>query len=161
VAMTAPVVEVSVPASFVETFLVVADVCLKQDPLDNKAVPTNRIKKLWEMVEYGAPWNQQYFQVVRDKLDRMGIISIFDRKHRSGKAWRWDAGDRFPEQDYREEQRKLRERNRLPAGEAASLRDLVGITTIVQNYKVHNTLYEVAEEISGLQEQIPEVRGPP
>lgn len=103
---------------------------------------------------------QQYFQVVRDRFDRMGIISIFERNHRSGKAWRWEAGERFPDKDYREEQRKLRERSRLP-GEAVSLGDLVGITTIVQNYKVHNTLYQVAEEISGLQEEIPEVRGPP
>ena len=58
----------------------------------------------------GAPWNQTYFQVVRDRLDRMGIIGIFDKRHRSGKAWRWEAGD-FPSQDYREEQKKLRERS--------------------------------------------------
>jgi hypothetical protein len=160
VTMTAPVQDVSVPANFVETFLAVADFCLRQDPLDNKAVPTNRIKKLWEMVEGGAPWNQQYFQVVRDRMDRMGIISIFDRNHRSGKAWRWEAGE-FPSQDYREEQRKLREQSRLPAGEAGSYRDLVAITTNVMNFKVHNTLYQDGEGISGLREEIPEVRGPP
>ena len=51
VAMTVSRTEVSVPAKFVETFLVVADFCLQQDPLENKAVPTNRIKKLWAMVD--------------------------------------------------------------------------------------------------------------
>ena len=91
VAMTAPTTTVSVPANFVETFLVVADFCLQQDPLENKAVPTNRIKKLWKMVAGGAAWNQQYFQIVRERLHRMGIIRIFDRQHHSGKAWRWEA----------------------------------------------------------------------
>ena len=103
------------------------------------AVPTNRIKKLWKMVEGGAPWNQHYFQVVRDRMDRMGIISIFDRNHHNGKAWRWEAGESFPEEDYREEQRKLRQKQRLPGGEAEDLRDLVGITTFVKNNQVHNS----------------------
>jgi hypothetical protein len=159
--MTAPVTEISVPAKFVETFLAVAEFCLQRDPLENKAVPTSRIKKLWEMVKGGSPWNQQYFQVVRDRFDRMGIISIFDRQHRSGKAWRWEIGDVFPKEDYREEQRKLRERTRLPAGEPGSFRDLVGSTKIVMNYKVHNTLYQDADPIRGPQEEIAEVRGPP
>ena len=96
VAMTAPITEVSVPARFVETFLVVADFCLQQDPLENKAVPTNRIKKLWAMVEGGAAWNQRYYQVVRDRLHRLGIIRITDRHHDNGKAWRWDTGTNLP-----------------------------------------------------------------
>ena len=121
VAMTVSRTEVSVPAKFVETFLVVADFCLQQDPLDNKAVPTNRIKKLWKMVTGGAAWNQQYFQIVRERLHRMGIIRIFDRQHHSGKAWRWEASDSFPADDYRKEQRKLRERSRLRTGVAGKL----------------------------------------
>jgi hypothetical protein len=161
VTMTAPVVQVSVPANFVETFLAVVNFCLQQDPLANKAVPTNRIKKLWEMVEGGAAWNQQYYQVVRDKLNRMGIIRIFDRKHRTGKAWRWESGECFPEQDYREEQRRLREEARMPTGEAGSYRDLVGIKNTVQNFKVHNTPYGDGGGISRLQGEIAEVRGPP
>ena len=70
--LTAPTRRVSVPAKFIETFLVVADVCLAQDPLDNNAVPTNRFKKIWAMVEEGASWNQSYYQIVRDRLDRDG-----------------------------------------------------------------------------------------
>ena len=87
VTMAAPAREVSVPARFVETFLAVADFCLREDPLENKAVPTSRIKKLWEMVPGGAAWNQRYFQVVRERLHRMGVIRICDRNHESGKAW--------------------------------------------------------------------------
>ena len=112
------------------------------------------------MVEGGATWNQQYFQVVRDRMDRMGIIRILDRKHRSGKAWRWETGD-FPSQDYKEEQRKCREKLGLLAGEAGSYRDLVAVTGIVMDYKVHNTLYQDAEGISGLQGKIAEIRPPP
>jgi hypothetical protein len=161
VAMTAPVEKVSVPAKFVETFLAVADFCLREDPLENKAVPTNRIKKLWAMVEGGAAWNQRYYQVVRERLHRMGIIRITDRHHDNGKAWRWEAGDVFPSTDYREEQRKCREKLRIGVGEAGSFRDLVSITNIVMNYKVHNTLYQDGERIWGLREESPEVRGPP
>ena len=43
--MTAPTTTVAVPAKFVETVLTVAEFCTKTDPLSNKAVPTNRIKK--------------------------------------------------------------------------------------------------------------------
>ena len=161
VAMTAPTTEVSVPAKFVETFLVVAEFCLQQDPLDNKAVPTNRIKKLWAMVEGGAAWNQQYFQIVRERLHRMGIIRIFDRQHHSGKAWRWEATDSFPADDYRKEQRKLRERSRLRTGVAGSYRDLVAGTRTIRELKVHNTLYHNADEISGLQAEMAEGRAPP
>jgi ABC-type branched-subunit amino acid transport system substrate-binding protein len=79
--MTAPTTTVSVPAHFIETFLVVADFCLQQDPLHNQAVPTNRIKKLWKFVEGGAAWNQQYYQIVRERLHRMGVIRI---AHKNG-----------------------------------------------------------------------------
>ena len=126
VTMAAPVSKVCISAKFVATFLAVAQFCLKQDPLENKAVPTNRIKKLWTMVDGGAAWNQTYFQIVRDRLDRMGMIQIFDRKHESGKAWRWESTDSFPADNYREEQRKLRERSRIRTGIAGSYRDLAG-----------------------------------
>ena len=158
--MTAPMTEVSVPARLVATFLAVADFCLREDPLDNKAVPTNRIKKLWEMVKGGAPWNQRYFQLVRERFHRMGVIRICDRNHENGKAWRWDAGEGFPSEDYREEQRECRERCRL-RGEAGSFRDLVNVKRSGRDCKVHNTLYKDAGEIPGLREQIAEVRPPP
>ena len=95
VTVKAPTTTVSIPAKFVETFLAVAEFCCRTDPLDNKAVPTNRIKKIWAMVKDGSPWNQKYFQVVRNRLHRMGVISIFDRQHHVGKAWRWTVGTSF------------------------------------------------------------------
>ena len=90
----------------------------------------------------------------------MGVIRILDKKHRTGKAWRWESGD-FPSEDYREDQRKAKEKLGLPTGEAGDYRDLMGVTTSVRNFKVHNSLYQDAEGISGFQQEIAEVRGPP
>ena len=132
-------------------------------PLPSRPIPTghNRIKKLWTMVAGGAAWNQQYLQIVRERLHRMGIIRIFDRQHQSGKAWRWEATDSFPADDYRKEQRKLRERSRLRTGVVGSYRDLVAGTRTIRELKVHNTLYHNADGISGLQAEIAEGRAPP
>ena len=159
--MTAPTTTVSVPAKFVETFMAVVYFCLQRDPLHNQAVPTNRIKQLWTMVEDGAAWNQQYYQIVRERLNRMGVIKIVDRQHASGKAWRWEAGDRFPAEDYRKEQRKLRERSRLRTGVVGSYRDLVAGDTSNRNWNLHNTLYHDAATISGLRPDMAEGRAPP
>jgi hypothetical protein len=90
----------------------------------------------------------------------MGIIRIFDKKHRSGKAWRWDSGD-FPSQDCKEEQRTAEEKLGLLAGEAGDHRDLVGSTSIVMDFKRHNTLYQDAEGISGFTDRNLPVRAPP
>ena len=145
IAMTAPTTTVSVPANFVETFMVVADFCLQQDPLHNQAVPTNRIKKLWEMVEGGAAWNQQYYQIVRERLHRMGVIEIVDRQTcqwQSMAMGSWEIvfllritgrsrGNSESEVGYGQERR--------------------GVTVIwrwdynvIRNYKLHNTLYHDA-----------------
>jgi hypothetical protein len=158
VAMTAPVQEVTVPARFIETFMVVADVCLNQDPLDNKAVPTSRFKKLWGMVEGGAPWNQRYFQIVRDRLDRMGVIKIFDRNHSTGKAWRWEARS-FPTGNWKEDQRKSK--HRLLAGPALSVERLAGNAYPVMNNRLHNSLYEIEGPILGAWGLDELVRPPP
>jgi hypothetical protein len=152
--MTAPSVTARVPAKFIETFMVVADVCLNQDPLENKAVPTTRIKKLWGMVCGGAPWNQRYFQIVRDRLDRMGVIRIFDRKHSTGKAWKWEAGS-FPLGSFKEAQRKLK-RKGLGLTLSFELEN-----TFEKNNKVHNTLYETGGQILGSWTRQPVVRPPP
>lgn len=88
--------EVFVPAKFIEHFLSVIQVCLLDDPANNNGVATNRIKELWTKVEGGVSWNQRYFQIVRDRLDRDGVISIYDREHRPGKCWRWECGQLFP-----------------------------------------------------------------
>lgn len=110
VTLSAPKQKMSIPAKFIETLLVVADVCLNQDPLHNKAVPTSRIKKIWGKVKGGSPWNQRYFQIVRETLNRMGVIRIVDRQHSTGKAWRWEAGENFPAGSWKEEQQKLKNR---------------------------------------------------
>ena len=73
ITMKAPTTTVEVPAKFVETFLTAAEFCLKTDPLSNRAVPTNRIKKIWAMVKDGCPWNQKHYRIVRDRLHRMGV----------------------------------------------------------------------------------------
>ena len=138
--MKAPTSTISVPAKFVETFLAVAHFCIKEDPLSNRAVPTNRIKKIWGMVKDGAAWNQKYFQVVRDRLNRMGVISIFDRQHHVGKAWRWSVGDSFPEHSWKEEQRKFKEEHRLPAELAKSFEEIAAnIVVITTTYIIPYT----------------------
>ena len=140
ITMTAPTTTVSVPAKFVETFLAVADFCLKTDPLSNKAVPTNRIKKIWSMVKDGAAWNQKYFQVVRDRFNRMGVISIFDRQHHVGKAWRWAVGENMPSGSWKDGQHRLKEEHRLSPELAKSLEEIVADTD-KNNNNIHNTLY--------------------
>jgi len=150
--MTAPVSDLWISAQFIQTFLAVAEFCLCQDPLGNSAVPTNRIKKLWAMVEGGANWNQRYYQIVRDRLDRMGVITITDRDHHPGKAWRWEPGQDFPEGSWKAEQRKLRERSRRPSGDQ---------TEPYRERKVHNTLYQDGPVFDPVDATIPLVRAPP
>ena len=53
--MKAPTTTISVPAKFVETLLTVAEFCIKEDPLSNRAVPTNRIKKFGEWSKMEQP----------------------------------------------------------------------------------------------------------
>ncbi len=154
VSMTAPMVEVNVPAKFIETFVVVADACLNQDPLDNKAVPTNRFKALWKLVKHGAPWNQKYFQVVRDTLHRMGVIKIVDRHHHQGKAWQWEAGPCFPTFISKAEGRKLKRSRQLVVVTTA-------LTDNVNDNKVHNTLYHTDAMILAIRGAQPDVRPPP
>ena len=156
VTMTAPANNVFVPSNFIETFLVVADLCLNRDPLDNKAVPTNRIKKLWDMVKDGAAWNQQYFQIVRDRLERMGVVQIIDRKHRAGKAWRWDVGSEFPAESWKAHQQKHQEK--ILRGEAE---ELSVDRNKLENNKGHNTLYQIEAGFREVSPIEPAVRPPP
>ena len=160
VTMAVPTKTVSIPAKFVETFLVVAEFCLQQDPLSNQAVPTTRMKKIWGMVKDGAPWNQKYFQIVRDRLHRMGVIRIFDRQHSVGKAWRWESGDDFPEESLGEQQRKLREKCELPAGDPISLVEFLSDIRS-KNNNLHNTLYYDETQISAICLPNLQIRPPP
>jgi len=159
--MKAPTSIISVPAKFVATFLAASHFCVKEDPLSNCAVPTNRIKKIWGMVKDGAAWNQKYFQVVRDRLNRMGVIRIFDRQHHAGKAWRWSVGDSFPEHSWKEDRRKLKEENRLPAELAKSFEEIVAADSDNDNNNLHNTLYHDEAQISAVSEPDKQVRPPP
>ncbi len=156
----APTTTVSIPARFVETFLAVAHFCLSTDPLSNKAVPTNRIKKIWGMVKDGAAWNQKYFQVVRNRLNRMGVISIFDRHHHVGKAWRWKSGENFPEESLGQQQRKLKAKCQLPPGDSLSLVEFLGDIDS-KNNNMHNTLYYTESQISAICLPDEQVRPPP
>ena len=157
VTLTAPQQKVSVPAKFIETFLIVADVCLNQDPLDNKAVPTNRIKKIWGMVKGGSPWNQSYFQIVRKMFNRMKVIRIFDRQHATGKAWRWEVGSNFPAASWKEGQQQLKQRCKaLKTGGV----DPLALKTN-RREREHNTLYQTRSWISGSRAIEQAIRPPP
>jgi hypothetical protein len=158
--LTAPVQQVFVPARFIETFLVVADVCMKQDPLDNQAVPTNRFKKIWSMVERGAAWNQRHFQIVRDRLNKMGVFKIFDRQHRKGKAWRWKVGSSFPEQSWKDQERKLKKlAKRLRIG--VSFGEFVANTNNLRGDDVHNSLYQIDAYFQDVRHANQDIRPPP
>jgi hypothetical protein len=156
----APVKKVSVPATFIQTFLTVVDFCVKQDPLENKAVPTNRIKKIWKMVTGGAVWNQTYFQVVRDRLNKMGIVHIFDRCHDNGKAWRWDTGSNFPAETWKEDQRQLDDKAKQSRF-GVSFEEFIASTDNLGNEQVHNTLYHTDALIQDLGDRNPDIRPPP
>ena len=161
VAMTGPVRQSVIPARFIETFLVVADFCLNEDPLANRAVPTNRFKTLWKMVDGGACWNQRFFQIVRDHLDQAGVLRIFDRSHVSGKAWRWDAGPNFPAGSWKEEQRQLKERYKPLRGPALSFEELAASSNVVLNNIQHKALYQTDCGIQGFLGQKIPARPPP
>jgi len=104
------------------------------------------------MVEGGANWNQHYYQIVRDRLDRMGVITITDRDHEPGKAWRWESGMDFPEGTWKEEQRKLKERLKRLSGDGLGLNE---------ERKEHNTLYQDMPDFEPQEATIPLVRPPP
>jgi len=92
---TAPVYEVFRPASFLETFLVWRCL-LRQDPLDNKGGPDNRIRKSGD-VEGGDPWNSS-ISSSPGQIGSDGIINIVDRKPPSRKSMAMGIRNRFPEQ---------------------------------------------------------------
>jgi hypothetical protein len=158
ITMKAPTTKVTVPARFVETFLAVAEFCVKTDPLSNKAVPTNRIKKIWGMVRNGAAWNQKYFQVVRDRLHRMGVIRIYDRQHHIGKSWRWIIGKNFPEGSLGEQERKLKDK--LVKRPPVSLVEFLAVT-YNKNNNIHNSLYHDEAQFSAVCPPDQQVRPPP
>jgi hypothetical protein len=112
------------------------------------------------MVKGGSAWNQKFFQAVRDRFHRMGVIRIFDREHHIGKAWRWMIGDNFPEDSLGKQQKKLKEKNRLLGRPPMSLVEfLAGIRS--KNNKIHNTLYYTENQFSVISLPEQQVRPPP
>jgi hypothetical protein len=106
------------------------------------------------MVKGGATWNQKHYQIVRDRLHRMGVISIFDRKHHVGKAWRWSVGKNMPAGNWKEEQRRLKEEHRVPA-------ELNSEEIESKQNNVHKTLYYNECPISTVSLPDEQVRPPP
>ncbi|MBA2116733.1 hypothetical protein [Bremerella alba] len=94
--MTSVVKDIRVPGRFVEYAVGVIAFCLN-DPLENYALPINRIKAVWDLVPNTPSWNQKYFQVVRRHLEKIGVVDIYDKNHCTGKAWRWRKGENFPQ----------------------------------------------------------------
>jgi hypothetical protein len=119
---------VHVPARFVAHLMQIIVFCLREDPLENGALPTNRIKVLWGRLPNAPAWNQTYFQLVRDHLDRIGVIEIFDRQHTAGKAWRWRMGPNFPG-------RRQSQSWRSPGGKPKDM------SVEKRKNKTHNSLY--------------------
>jgi hypothetical protein len=160
ITVQAPTSTVAVPAKFVDHCLTVVEFCIRTDPLSNEAVPTNRIKKIWAMVKNGAAWNQKWYQAVRDKLHRMGVIRIFDRKHSIGKAWRWMIGKNMPSGTWKEDQRRFREEHQLPAELAKTFEEIIADTGNREELQ-HNTLYHDESQISAVSVPEQQVRPPP
>ena len=159
--MTAEIQEIRVPARFVEQCIGVIAFCL-EDHLENKALPVNRIKAIWNLIEDTPSWNQTYFQVVRNHLEKIGVVKIFDKNHQSGKAWRWEKGDNFPTiiQDQHSEKRVRRagtsNNGRLST---AGAREWVGKG--IRKERIHNSLYQTLRPNSGIVMQNSLHRGPP
>lgn len=153
--------EVRVPTRFVEHCVGVIAFCLN-DHLDNKAVPVNRIKAIWNLVSDTPSWNQTYFQIVRNHLEKIGVINIFDKNHQVGKAWKWEMGENFPTktQDQHSEKRVRRagtsNNGRLST---AGAREWVGKR--IRKERIHNSLYQTLRPNSGKGIQNDLHRGPP
>ena len=93
--MTSEIKTMVIPPKFVEHCIGVIAFCLN-DHTKNKALPTNRIKAVWNLVAGAPSWNQTYYKFVRLHLEKIGVIDIFDKKQEAGKAWRWSKGENFP-----------------------------------------------------------------
>jgi hypothetical protein len=159
--MTAEIQEIQVPARFVEQCVGVIAFCLN-DHLENKALPVNRIKAIWNLIDDTTSWNQTYFQIVRNHLEKIGVINIFDKNHQAGKAWKWKKGENFPTnmQDHYSEKRVRRagtpNNGRLSTGGA---REWVGKG--IRKERIHNSLYHSLRPNSGIVMQNSLHRGPP
>jgi len=171
--MTSMIKDISVPSQFVEHAVGVIAFCLN-DPLENDALPVNRIRAIWNLVQDAPNWNQKYFQVVRRHLEKNSIVDIYDKDHKPGKSWRWKKGANFP-QKMSEKRRsgclnetssctisdikslcKKSEAKRLSTGGAKEW----GGRGIKKEY-VHNSLYHLPQQKPKTANHKSHYRGPP
>ena len=84
-----------VPADFVQHCVCVILTCM-EDLAENDGLPEERIVKAWELLPNAPRWNRDYYAIVRDHLERHGVVEIYDKKHRRNKCWRWRKGKNYP-----------------------------------------------------------------
>lgn len=89
-----------VPAAFLKVMMPVLDLILVTDPNDNHAVPHRRAEEVWRsLVEAGEtdiPFDARKWAAAREVLHRLGVVNVYDREFRCGKAMRWEVGLYFP-----------------------------------------------------------------
>ncbi len=171
--MTSIIQDIHVPARFVEHAVGVIAFCLN-DPLENDALPVNRITAIWNLVPDAPSWNQTYFQVARRHLETIGVIDIYDKNHSVGKAWRWRKGANFPQ--------KMREGRRSGCSNDSSSCKLSDIKSLckpigtmrlstegarewegrgIEKEYVHNSLYHLSQQNTVTTIHKSHYRGPP
>lgn len=152
--MSSKIKNFRIPAKFVEHCVGVIAFCLN-DHLENQALPTNRIKAVWNLMPGAPSWNQDYFQIVRDELERVGFVNIFDKHHKIGKAWRWRKGPSFPGM------KKTRVGgvggSRRPSTGGAREERSKGI----KERSVYNSLYQTGDQNSRSAASLSQIRPPP
>jgi hypothetical protein len=84
---------------FVSVFLSITEYCLLQDKNPDNSVPQARVEQLWELLEKNCvvdiPFCPRKWKIVRDKLERRGLISVNHVWFRD-QAMCWDVGIYFP-----------------------------------------------------------------
>lgn len=99
-----------VPLEFLETLFPIVCWCLKNPNKDN-SVPTERIKRLWELFPEAANWNQKRYSAAWRHLDKAGYVNIYDKKYGHRKAMRWCMGRLFPGQKRKHQPRPVETRS--------------------------------------------------
>jgi hypothetical protein len=85
----------NVSAAFTHHCIWVILTCL-EDLADNDGLPEDRIVEAWSLLPCAPKWNRDHYAIVRDILEKHGIIDIYDKNHRRKKCWRWRKGKNYP-----------------------------------------------------------------
>lgn len=67
-----------------------------EDLADNDGLPEDRIEKAWSLLPGAPKWNRDHYAIVRDHLEKRGVVDIYDKDHRPNKCWRWRKGKSYP-----------------------------------------------------------------